>query len=165
MDANGFLHFREVTGENLAAVTSLKVSAEQERYVRGVAESIEEAAQYPDATPWYRALYDGDRPVGFVMISDGITPENMENPEFLGPYYLWRLLIDRHSQGRRYGRAAIRLVVEHLSRAHPDARVLLTSCTPGPLTPVPFIPVRDSVRPARSTKQGRAGTCLRHPNA
>ncbi len=46
----------------------------------------------------------GDEPVGFVMISDGIT---VVNPEYLGPYFLWRLLIDQRYQGRGYGAAAI----------------------------------------------------------
>ena len=46
-----------------------------------------EAAQYPDAQPWYRAVYADQEPVGFVMISDGIT---VDNPDYLGPYYLWR---------------------------------------------------------------------------
>ena len=131
------VQLREISDSNLADVLALRVSAAQERYVRDVAGSIEEAAEHPAAAPWYRAIYGGDLPVGFVMISDGITPENMR-PEYLGPYYLWRLLIDRRSQGSGYGSAAIRLVVEHLTAEHPDARVLLTSCQPGPLTPLPF---------------------------
>jgi diamine N-acetyltransferase len=65
--------------------------------------------------------------VGFVMISDGIPPGH---PELLGPYFLWRLLIDTRWQGRGFGRAALDLVVAHV-RTRPDARVLLTSIQPG----------------------------------
>jgi diamine N-acetyltransferase len=59
------------------------------------------------------------------------------NPEYLGPYFLWRLLIDQRYQGRGYGAAALRLVVEHV-RTRPDARVLLTSAGQGPESPVGF---------------------------
>ncbi len=125
---------REITEENRAAVEALSVTAEQSRYVAGVAESIVEAADTPDAKPWYRAVYAGDEPVGFVMISDGIT---VENPDFVGPYYLWRLLIDHRHQQRGYGTATLDLVVDHV-RARPDARVLLVSHVVGPDSPVTF---------------------------
>jgi diamine N-acetyltransferase len=133
-DSPSDLHLREITPENRAAIEALAVTAEQSSYVEGVAESIVEAAQTPDACPWYRAVYAGDTPVGFVMISDGIT---VDNPDWLGPYYLWRLLIDHRHQGLGYGAAAIRLVVDEL-RTRPDARVLVTSVVPGPATPLPF---------------------------
>jgi len=128
------LHLREITPENRAAVEALAVDDVQAGYVAGVAESIVEAAEEPDARPWFRAVYVGDEAVGFVMLSDGIT---VENPAYLGPYYLWRLLIDARHQGNGYGAAALSLAVEHL-RTRPDARVLLTSCGQGPDSPVGF---------------------------
>jgi diamine N-acetyltransferase len=128
---------QEITPARRAAVEALAVSPEQTDYVAGVSASIADAADTPDAAPWYRAVYDDDTPVGFVMLSDGITPEDMANPEYLGPYFLWRLLIDRRYQGKGYGAATIGLVVDHL-RTHPDARVLLTSCVPGPASPLGF---------------------------
>ncbi|MFI5099966.1 MAG: GNAT family N-acetyltransferase, partial [Actinomycetes bacterium] len=69
-----------------------------------------------------------------VMISDGIT---VVNPDYLGPYFLWRLLVDRRHQGQGYGSAALRLVVEHVC-TRPEARVLVTSAVPGPGSPVGF---------------------------
>jgi diamine N-acetyltransferase len=128
------ISMREITTANRRDVERLAVTAEQERYVAGVLESLEEAAATPAACPWYRAVYLGNEPVGFVMISDGI-PEG--HPAYLGPYFLWRLLIDARSQGRGYGSAALDLVVEHV-RTRPDARVLLTSVVPGPASPVGF---------------------------
>lgn len=125
---------REITPANRAAVEALTVTAEQAGYVEGVAASLDEAAETPDARPWYRAVYAGDVPVGFVMISDGIT---VQNPEYLGPYFLWRLLIDQQQQGRGYGAAALGLVVDHL-RSRPGARVLITSCGQGPGSPEGF---------------------------
>jgi diamine N-acetyltransferase len=129
---------REITADNRAAVEALAVRPEQREYVAGVTDSLAEAAETPAAAPWYRAVYADDTPVGFVMLSDGITAENVANPDFLGPYFLWRLLIDHRHQGDGYGGATIHLVVDHLRAHHPDARVLLTSCVPGPATPLPF---------------------------
>ena len=128
------LSLREITDDNRAAVEALAVTSEQSHYVAGVTESLVEASEFPDAKPWYRAVYADDKPVGFVMISDGIT---VDNPEYVGPYYLWRLLIDHRFQRRGYGSAALDLVVEHV-RTRPDARVLLTSHVVGPTSPVTF---------------------------
>jgi diamine N-acetyltransferase len=79
-------------------------------------------------------VYAGDEPVGFVMISDGIT---VDDPTYVGPYYLWRLLIDHRHQGRGYGTATLDLVVEHV-RTHPDARSFLVSHVVGARSPVTF---------------------------
>ena len=68
------------------------------------------------------------------MLSDGIT---VENPDYLGPYYLWRLIVDHRHQGRGYGSAALRLAIDHL-RTRPDAHVLLTLVAAGPETPLGF---------------------------
>ena len=125
---------REITPDNRAEVEALVVTPEQTYYVASVADSLVEATEYPDAEPWFRAAYDGDEPVGFVMISDGIT---VDNPEYLGPYYLWRLLVDHRFQGRGYGTAILDLVVERL-RTSTDARVFLTSHVVGPASPVTF---------------------------
>jgi len=125
---------REITEQDRVAVEGLAVTPEQGDYVAGVAESLVEAAEHPDAKPWYRAVYADDEPVGFVMISDGIT---VDDPDYLGPYYLWRLLVDERFQGRGYGTRALDLVVEHLL-TRPDARVLLTSHVVGPKSPRSF---------------------------
>src|SRR6478672_3596088 len=116
MAAQPVVTLREISEHNRVAVEALSVTEDQANYVAGVAESIEEAAQLPDAMPWYRAIYADDVPVGFVMISDGIT---VDNPDYVGPYYLWRLLIDHRFQGRGYGTATLDLIVEHV-RSRPD---------------------------------------------
>jgi diamine N-acetyltransferase len=80
------------------------------------------------------SVRDDDRLVGFVMISD-----NIEDPgdDLVGPYYLWRLLIDADFQGRGYGAATIDAVVAYL-RTRPNADVLWTSCGKGEDGPLPF---------------------------
>lgn len=128
------ISLRPITDDNREAVSALRVTEVQSNYVGGVAESLAEAAETPQAMPWYRAIYEGSTPVGFVMISDNIPPGD---PELLGPYYLWRLLIDVRYQGRGYGRAALALVVEYL-KTRPGADELLTSVVPGDATPLGF---------------------------
>jgi diamine N-acetyltransferase len=59
--------------------------------------------------------------------------EDPEKPE----YYLWRFMIAGEHQGRGYGRAALRLVIDRV-RSLPGARELLTSCVPGEGSPRPF---------------------------
>ena len=140
---------REITSANRAAIEALATTEAQAEYVTGVAESLVEAAETPDACPWYRAVYLGDEPVGFVMISDGIR---VANPEYLGPYFLWRLLIDQRYQSRGIGRAALALVVEHV-RTRTDARVLLTSVGQGPASPIGFY-VRQGFRATGEVHQG-----------
>ena len=121
------ISLREISAGNRAVIEQLAVTAEQAFYVASVSDSLREAAAYPQARPWYRAVYSGETPVGFVMISDGI-PDG--HPELLGPYFLWRLLIDSRWQGRGFGRAALDRVVAHV-RTRPDARALMTSVQPG----------------------------------
>jgi diamine N-acetyltransferase len=125
---------REITEDNRAAVEALAVNEEQSYYVASVTKSLQDAEEYPDAKAWYRAVYAEDEPVGFVMISDGIT---VDDPSYVGPYYLWRLLVDHRLQRRGYGTTALDLVVEHV-RTRPDARTLLVSHVVGPTSPVIF---------------------------
>lgn len=134
MDSTPGVTLREISEENRVAVEALAVSEEQNGYVAGVADSLAEAAETPDAKPWYRAAYADGQPVGFVMISDGIT---VDNPDYLGPYYLWRLLVGRRFQGRGYGTAILDSVVEYL-RTRPGASTLLTSHVVGPSSAVGF---------------------------
>lgn len=133
-DRAAHISLREITDANRPEVEVLGVTSDQESYVAGIAESLVEAAATPAACPWYRAVYVGRQPVGFVMISDGI-PDGY--PEYLGPYYLWRLLIDARWQGQGTGTAALDLVVDYV-RTRPHAHALLTSVVPGPTSPIGF---------------------------
>jgi diamine N-acetyltransferase len=116
------ISLREVTDANREAVLGLRVAPEQERFVGSVHDAIADAAEYPQANPWYRAVYDGDQPVGFVMVSWNVRPEP---PDIIGPWFLWKLLIDQRYQGRGYGADVVRQIAE-LVRAE-GATELLTS--------------------------------------
>jgi diamine N-acetyltransferase len=123
---------REITGDNRDAVIGLHVGTGQDRFVASVEKSFRDAVATPEGNPWCRAIYAGDEPVGFVMLSWDVTP----TPGILGPWFLWRLLIDARHQRRGYGRAAMSEVIE-LVRAN-GATELLTSYQPGEGGPLPF---------------------------
>jgi diamine N-acetyltransferase len=125
---------REITPANEAAVRALAVAPGQELFVDSVSESLEEAGASPDARPWFRAIYAGEEPVGFVMLSYDVPPAH---PSYPWRYYLWRILIDARHQRRGYGRAAMAQVIDHVRRG-PGATELFTSVQPGPGPPRPF---------------------------
>jgi GNAT superfamily N-acetyltransferase len=64
---------------------------------------------------------DSGRLVGFTMISDNI-PEPID-ADLVGPYFLWKLLIDVDEQGNGFGAAMIDALVAYL-RTRPGADTL-----------------------------------------
>jgi diamine N-acetyltransferase len=130
----GDVTLRSITPGNRSAMEDLRVRPEQENFVDGVRPSLAEAAAKPGAMPWYRGIYAGEVPVGFVMLADGVPPGNEDIP---WRYYLWRFLIDARYQGRGYGRAALDELVAYL-RDKPDAELLVTSVVPGDGSPLDF---------------------------
>jgi diamine N-acetyltransferase len=125
--------FREVDELNREAVLAITLAPEQEPYVGSVAEAIEEAREVPEGRPWYRAVFDGEIAVGFIMLSWNVPPNP---PEIIGPWYLWKLIVDRRYQGRGYGRTIVEKV-SAIVRAE-GAETLLTSYALGPDNPGPF---------------------------
>jgi GNAT superfamily N-acetyltransferase len=125
------VRLRKVTDDNRDAVRALRVRGRQKRFVASVSRSLRDAAATPEARPWYRAVYDGDEPVGFVMLSWKPPDGPWE-----GRHFLWRLLVDKRHQGRGIGRAALDRLVD-LVRAD-GATELLTSYVPGEGGPGPF---------------------------
>jgi len=127
-----------VTEEQRAAALGVRVTPDQERFVASVAESFEDAVREVRAVPRYWTVNAGNQVVGFVMISDGIPAGRLAtDADLLGPYFLWRLLIDRRYQRRGYGSAALDAVVEYVKR-RPNGDALLVSAGQGEDSPQPF---------------------------
>jgi len=123
----------EIGDGNSAAVLALRLAPGQERFVSSVRESLAEAAQYPQARPWYRAVVADGTLAGFVMVSWDAEPAP---PEIIGPWFLWKLLIDERYQGRGYGAEVVRQIAELVRAA--GAAELLTSYVPLPGGPAGF---------------------------
>src|SRR5262245_13363916 len=94
--ADAVVTLREITRENMRPVFDLAVRPEQAQNVAPNIQSIAEAHFSPVA--WYRAIYAGETPVGFVMLKDDSEK---------GEYYLWRYMIDARYQGKGFGQRAL----------------------------------------------------------
>ncbi len=85
-------------------MVDLAVTEPQKRFVATNAESLAEADFNPNA--WFRGIYAGDTPVGFVM-----TEENRRK----NTYYLWCFIIDQRYQRMGFGRQALRMVLDRIA--------------------------------------------------
>ena len=123
-----------------------------------MAYSLAEAEENPQGNPWYRAVYDDEEPVGFVMLSWDVEPQP---PEINGPWFLWKLLIDHRFQGRGFGREVVRQVVDLVRNE--GGTELLTSHVPGEGGPagfyarLGFVPGETPTRRARSSCAAPSG--------
>jgi len=115
----------------------LRLKPGQEAHLNAIDDIRLEAAEEGRAMPHPWAIHDAatGRLVGFVMISDNIREPR--DDDLVGPYFLWKLLIDADAQGQGYGSATLDSVVDYV-RARPGAEALFTSCADGPLSPRPF---------------------------
>ncbi|MCR5664479.1 MAG: GNAT family N-acetyltransferase [Oscillospiraceae bacterium] len=115
------LHLEKIDHRNVWDVLELKVFQKQKSFVADNGISLIQAYSVRDsaetaAFPF--AVYDGKRPVGFLMIGFNEAAlyeadEDCEAPTALvNNYSLWRLMIDKRYQGRGYGRQAVQLALD-----------------------------------------------------
>jgi len=109
------ISLRLITGRNVISICDLSVSERQGRFVAPNAVSIAQA--YFSKSAWFRAIYLGETPIGFVMLAE--SPKR-------GRYFLWRFMIDANYQGKGYGAKALGLVINHVKR-NPRAKALFLS--------------------------------------
>lgn len=134
----GRVRLRDVVTEaDRRSVAHLRRGPGQEKYLNSMEDIFEEAVEDARAMPRMWAVHDDDSGelVGFTMISDNI-PQPMDD-DLVGPYFLWKLLIDEGSQRRGYGTATLDAVIAYV-RTRPNAEVLFTSCSDGPGSPRGF---------------------------
>ena len=106
---------RKITLENRRAVFNLEVSEEQRRFVASNLSSM--ASCYVLAIngghPLPFAIYADEQPVGFVMLTYGIT--GYELPSIADDSYcILRLMIDKQYQKQGYGREAMKKILEFI---------------------------------------------------
>ena len=123
---NEHVSLREISASTVRAICALQVAAGQASFVAPNAVSIAQAYFEPKA--WFRAIYAGDEPVGFIML---------EADEDRAEYSLWRLMVADGHQRLGYGRRAVALLLEHV-RTRPAATELLTSYIRGEQGPEAF---------------------------
>ena len=108
------LHLEKVNGKNVWDILKLTVSESQKNYVAANEISIIEAytAITGNGYAFPFGIYDGDTPVGFLMIGFDVDDFWIDAPEIArGNYNLWRLMIDKAYQNRGFGREAVNLAL------------------------------------------------------
>lgn len=111
------LRLEKVTGKNVWELLKLQVSEEQKTFVADNDISIIEAYTTISgngyAFPF--GIYDGDTPVGFLMIGYDTDDYWDDAPAIAkGNYNLWRLMIDQAYQGKGYGKEAVKLALGYI---------------------------------------------------
>jgi diamine N-acetyltransferase len=123
---------REITANTVLSVVRLAVAEHQQSFVAPNAVSLAQALFSREA--WYRAIYLGDEPVGFVMLAD----ESLRVPAPSEPQVgVWRFMVDARHQGKGIGRAAMLQVIEHV-RGKGRFTKLELSFVPGQGSPESF---------------------------
>jgi diamine N-acetyltransferase len=123
---------REITAETVRDVIRLSVRQDQTQFVATNAISLAQALFAPEA--WYRAIYEGESPAGFVMLSDESL---LSVPPEVPKIGVWRFMVDQNFQNKGIGRAALVQVIEHV-RSKGVCKELELSYVPGPGCPEPF---------------------------
>ena len=123
---------REINADTVRDIAKLAVTPGQQGFVASNALSLAQALFSEEA--WYRAIYEGETPAGFVMLYDeSLRADVPEQPAVV----LWRFMVDARFQGRGIGAAALRQVIEHV-RAKRRFTTLATSYVAGEGCPEAF---------------------------
>ena len=117
------VELRKVDAKNIWKICALEVAEDQRNFVATNTQSILEAycaiSSGGVAMPY--GIYDGETPVGFVMLGFGC--EDWEDaPEIAkDTYNIWRFMIDRRYQRKGYGKQAMEAVLR-LVEAFPHGK-------------------------------------------
>ncbi|MCU0500138.1 MAG: GNAT family N-acetyltransferase [Anaerolineae bacterium] len=109
-----------ITKDNWEIAIRLKVSDDQKHFVASNLYSIAEASFYPTAIT--NGIYEDDTMIGFTLY--GYNDEADQQG-----YWIVRLMIDQAHQGKGYGRAAMRLIIDALHQK-PDCEQIFISFEP-----------------------------------
>lgn len=107
------IELRKITEDNIDEVIALEVEDSQKDFVlgitnlRAIAEAYVLNANGEPAIPF--GIYADGVVVGFVMYTyDTLDHESFQNEVFYKKkgYFVWHMMIDKHYQGKRYGKLA-----------------------------------------------------------
>lgn len=112
------IQLRKIGEKNFRDILNLCVRDDQKSFVAPNDISLIEAfiaiSHHGKAFPF--GIYDGDIPVGFCMIGFGADEDWVNAPAVAKDNYnLWRLMIDERYQGKGYGKAAMKRILEFIA--------------------------------------------------
>lgn len=121
MEHRGEITIREVAGDNWRETLTLTVRPEQQRFISDYAPiaaiALAKAYVRPGGMIWTPyAIYADATMVGFFALA--------YKPETNDQYWLFHFFIDQRHQGRGYGMAAMRCLIELIGREHPQCQTL-----------------------------------------
>ena len=109
------MELRAIAEQNYQKILDLSTGAGQEEFVARNVRSLAQAWVFRDRARPY-ALYEGEEPVGFIMLDWRPEEKTAE---------IWRFMIEYRHQGKGYGRRAMELALEKIRRAELFDRVQL----------------------------------------
>ncbi|MGM9619819.1 MAG: GNAT family N-acetyltransferase, partial [Oscillospiraceae bacterium] len=108
------IHLVDIDGGNWRI--PLKVSKEQELYVANSTTILARAYAYRKSRSCAFLIYDDETPIGMVLYHDEAS---------LNAYIFSEIFIDEHFQGKGYGRAATKLVLDNMKKDGKYNKVIL----------------------------------------
>ena len=108
---------QSITRENFEAVIALEVAASQRDYVASNLYSLAESSFQPTFRP--RAILCDGEVVGFLMY------ESFDEEGRPPAYSIFRLMVDRHHQGRGIGHRAMRCVLDEIRALGPFEHIMI----------------------------------------
>ena len=116
------IELRAIDSANQAAVETLQVWDHQAQFIASNRKSLETAAteEYREIARPFGIYADGNI-IGFTMFAFELTSSDPKDR-----YWLWRFMIDRHSQGMGYGSAALEKIIDYF-RSHGAGHILLST--------------------------------------
>lgn len=97
----------EINAENWYECCKLEVSNNQKEYMEPNAISIAQSKFEPTLKPY--AIYFEEKVVGFLMYNTV--------PEELDGYWVYRIMVDKHFQGKGIGKAATKLMIAEMEKS------------------------------------------------
>lgn len=108
------IHLVDIDGGNWRI--PLKVSKEQELYVANSTTILARAYAYRNSGSCAFFIYDDETPIGMVLYHDEAS---------LNAYIFSEIFIDEQFQGKGYGRAATKLVLDNMKKDGEYNKVIL----------------------------------------
>ena len=98
------VNFRKITEDNFDAIIQMK-RPEDENFVASNAVSLAQAWLYrEDGDVFPFAIYDDDTIVGFKLLEEDMEDERLD---------LWRIMLPPEHEGKGYGTAAIKRMIQY----------------------------------------------------
>ena len=116
------LELRSIDASNKSAVEALEVWDTQKQYIASNKSSLETAAkaEYREIARPFAICAEGEV-LGFAMLAfelDSVDPNDR--------YWLWRFMLDKDSQGKGYGSAALKEIIAYFREQGADHILLST---------------------------------------